>query len=423
MKPLLWLLIASLLAGCTISEPRQHATLQSLREYRAARMADDARARLTVTVRDARVSELGLSSGISEDQRSRLRTELAQNGRILANQYGLRQLDDYPLPSLGMHVYIFEASNNEQVARVMTQLEQEPDVQSVQRMSLYRTQAAATAPPVRPASDMEDVADPLAPLQIIPGNFLRSLHQFSTGEGVTIVVIDTGIDVDHADLLGADLLTRDLVNERAHVPAENHATAVAGLILAQPDNGVGLRGIAPDARVIVLRACWQEFELDAAFCNTFTLAKALSAALEAEADIVNLSLTGPMDPLLSQLVARLVADNIIVVAANRDERDQGPFPSTLPGIIAATGRPLLARNPGPVFAPGTDILSLLPSDRYGFHDGSSISAAQVAGIASLFRARDRSISATVVQSLLHGEGIEQEGLPGLLDALAAVGID
>lgn len=422
MKSLLWLFLAMLLAGCTISEPRQHVTLQSLREYREARMADDVRARLTVTVRDARASQLGSSSPISREEQARLRKELTRRGRKLAARFGLDQLDDYPLPALGVHVYIFEAATDAQLRRVMPELQQQPDVQNVERMSLYRTEAVSVPSPVPPALPPGDRTDPLAPLQIIPGEALRDLHQLSTGEGVTIVVIDTGIDSDHEDLAGADLLTRDLVNDRPYVPPENHATAIAGLILAQP-NAVGLRGIAPDARVIVLRACWQEFELDAAFCNTFTLAKALSAALEADADIVNLSLTGPMDPLLSQLVARLVENNIIVVAANRDERDQGLFPSALPGIIAATSRPLLARNPGPVFAPGADVLSLLPADRYGLHDGSSISAAQVAGIASLFRARDRSISAAVVQSLLHGEGVEQEGLPGLVEALAAVGAE
>src|SRR5690606_12697620 len=146
--------------------------------------------------------------------------------------------------------------------------------------NLFRTRAAQA----------EVSTDPLAPLQAIPQEELEQLHALATGRGVHIVVVDTGIDLAHEDLDGASLAALDLVDDAPAVPPETHATAVAGLMLAHPGNGLGIRGLAPGATVTVLRACWQPSADDAAYCNTFTLAKALAAALEADVDVLNLSL-------------------------------------------------------------------------------------------------------------------------------------
>src|SRR5690606_22313575 len=96
---------------------------------------------------------------------------------------------------------------------------------------------------------------------------------------------------------------------------------------------------------------------------------------------------------------------------------QGAFPAALPGVIAVTARTVLSRDPGPIYAPGEDIITLLPGNRYGLRDGSSIAAAHVSAIAGLFRERNPDISAERLDALLHGRGVEAEGLAGLVEAL------
>lgn len=397
------LVLLLLLMACANNRV-ERISMSELAAYREARLSTQTRGRLVATLR---APEL-LAQPRTDDV---LRERFRARGRQLGVSAGLRMLDHYPLDTLGLWVFVYEADSERALTRGMRELERHPDIDNVQRDSLYRTRAVPS----------ESSADPLGPLQPFSANQLERLHALATGEGVLVALIDTGIDAEHEDLVGAALETRDLVTDSPDVPPETHATAVGGVIIAQPGNGVGIRGIAPRARLLALRACWQEPVTENAFCNTFTLAKALSEALQRGADVVNLSLTGPLDPLLGRLVADLLANGAVVVAAHADERDQGPFPGTLPGVISATSRPLLAENPGPLFAPGTDVITLLPADRYGLRDGSSISAAQVSAVFSLFLERDPALTADELESLVRGESVRETGLDGLLEALRSVG--
>lgn len=410
------LLAALLAAGC--AHPRGHIapiSIDQLREYREARLAERLRNRLVVSIEDERVALL------KSDSTHAVVDQLHELGLRLAGDVGMKLVEHYAIDALDVYVYVLEGDSQRRVQRAIDRLEKKPEVKRVQRANLFRTQTLRAAPGTDVGNVRNDEDDPLGPLQAIPAHDLARLHAIATGRGVRIAVVDTGIDLDHEDLRGARLLARDLVDELADVPVETHATAVTGIIAAQSRNGIGISGIAPAANVLVLRACWQQTSEDRAYCNTFTLAKALAAALAANVDIVNLSLTGPMDPLLVQLVEALLAKNTIVVAANMDEPGQGPFPSSLPGVISATARPVRASDPGPVYAPGEDVITLLPDNRYGLRNGSSISAAQVSGVASLFRQRDPAMTSIVIEGLLHGRGIEAEGLDGLLEALRKTG--
>jgi subtilisin family serine protease len=92
---------------------------------------------------------------------------------------------------------------------------------------------------------------------------------------------------------------------------------VAGIIAAKADNGVGMVGIAPGARLLALRACSerQRGSVTASTCDSLTLAKALHFALERGADVINMSLSGPADPLLASLIELGLQRNVAVVAA------------------------------------------------------------------------------------------------------------
>ena len=85
---------------------------------------------------------------------------------------------------------------------------------------------------------------------------LDELHRVATGKNVRVAAIDSGVELDHPDLNGRVALARNFVDARDWV-AERHGTAIAGIIGARADNGVGIVGVAPGAQLLALRACWQ----------------------------------------------------------------------------------------------------------------------------------------------------------------------
>ena len=116
---------------------------------------------------------------------------------------------------------------------------------------------------------------------------------------------------------------------------DRHGTQVAGLIAASANNGIGIVGVAPDVRLLAFKACWQPSPSSAGRCNSFTLAQALADALAAQAQVINLSLVGPSDPLLEALIAKAIDAGVIVVGAvSADPRFA--FPARLPHVLAVT---------------------------------------------------------------------------------------
>jgi hypothetical protein len=209
------------------------------------------------------------------------------------------------MPALGLDCYVLEARDASAVAPAVAALARDPRVESVQAMQAFETLSDAASDTARPTP-----ADPLAAAQPARAAWqLDALHATTTGRGVTVAVIDSGIADAHPDLRGQIAAHRDFVDtDAARVVPERHGTAVAGLIAARAGNRIGIAGVAPDAKLLALRACWQRggsqaTSGDRAQCNTFTLAKALQFAIDRRAQVVNMSLGGPPDVLLSRLLA------------------------------------------------------------------------------------------------------------------------
>src|SRR5262249_39207485 len=138
-----------------------------------------------------------------------------------------------------------------------------------------------------------------------------------------------------------------------------------------------------------------------ATCNSFTLALALSAAIDAHAQIVNLSLGGPADPLLTQLVQHGQRQGMVFVGAVPQDGSLSGFPLGVPGVIAVdiSGPP----HSGSVLnAPGRDVVTLAPAGHYDFASGSSFAAAHVSGAIALLRARSPHVDAQRLFAVLDG---------------------
>ena len=150
-----------------------------------------------------------------------------------------------------------------------------------------------------------------------------------------------------------------------------------------------------------MKACWQTgAEADAAHCNSFTLARALVAALDAHAQIINMSLAGPEDPLLRDYAKGLHRGVLFVGAAafGADHGTEGLMHRA--GVIEVASAGTHAEYSDVLHAPGQEILTLLPGGHYDFVTGDSIATAQVTGIVALMLERHPDLSASMAFRLL-----------------------
>jgi len=249
-------------------------------------------------------------------------------------------------------------------------------------------------------------------------------HPWSQGEGVKVALIDTGADIQHPDLRGSIAAAGNFVDaDDAQFRRDRHGTEMAGVIAAIANNKEGIVGIAPRARLLIFKACWQSRpEADEARCNSFTLARALSAAFDAHAQVVNMSLAGPDDPLLGDLIRAGQRRGMLFVGAATETPAGEDSLLHRAGVIEVAS----AESPamiGPVlYAPGREILTLLPGGRYDFASGASIATAQVTGVVALMLAKDSGLSAAAAYRVLHDTSSSLRASDGLkgVNACAAV---
>ncbi|WP_158080957.1 S8 family serine peptidase, partial [Pelomonas sp. KK5] len=230
-------------------------------------------------------------------------------------------------------------------------------------------------------------------------------QRWSRGEGVSIAVVDTGLDAGHPELRGRIAAQRDFVGAAHPLLAgpERHGTQVAGVIAAEANNRLGIVGVAPQARLLAYRACWEQPGEPGARCNSFTLAQALGAAIAAGADVINLSLSGPPDPLLDRLAAAALARGTVIVGAVPAGGAHGGFPGGVAGVLAVRSSDE-APAAGTLAAPGRDILTLAPGGSFDFASGSSLAAAQISGTAALLRALVPGLAPEQLRQWLQGAG-------------------
>jgi subtilisin family serine protease len=300
----------------------------------------------------------------------------------VAAAYALHEVASWPIEALGLHCVVYEITNGRPMPEVLASLSKDARVVLAQPLQEFRTLTVPASAASATATAASPYNDPLYDLQtnLVALGIARA-HLRAQGAGVRIALIDTGVDGAHPDLRGRIIRTASFTPSRTRRPSDlRHGTAMAGIIAAVANNHVGIVGIAPLARLEVFEACWQlDPASDAASCNTFTLAQALAGALAAGTPLVNLSLAGPADPLLTALVNSGIRRGVIFVAA---AAPQAGFPGSIPGVIRAAGteEPL---PEGSFAAPAVHVLTTRPDGQYDFESGTSVACAEITGIIAL----------------------------------------
>ena len=302
----------------------------------------------------------------------------------------------------------------------------------------------AVGPIADAATTEARAADPLRNEQYALGALrLPPAWSRSQGEGAVVAVVDTGVDLAHPDLADHLLPGIDLVDGDDDPDDHNgHGTHVAGLIAAVGDNGTGITGAAPEARLLPVRALRADGSASAR-----ALADAVDWATANGADVVNLSVGGSgLAPALfengplSRSVRNAASRGVVVVtAAGNDAVSEAAYRPTTPALVVNASGPsgepapfTTFGDPSALAAPGVDVLSTTPegpttrwpagTDGYEAMDGTSMSAALVSGVAALLVAEG--LSAEEVRSVLvttarNPAGDDRLGA-GIVDADAAV---
>jgi subtilisin family serine protease len=260
----------------------------------------------------------------------------------------------------------------------------------------------------------------------------------SVGGAVTVAVLDTGVDASHPDLApnmwrdpasGADGV--NVIGGGAPTDGNGHGTAVAGIIGARGNNGIGGTGVAQDARIMAVRVLG-----DDAAGTTATVVEGMRYALAHGARIINLSLSGPdRSQALEEQIQAAQTQGVLVVAAagnegtNLDVRPSYPAAYPEPNVlaVASTGASgglssFSNRGAGAVdlAAPGEDVLAPIPGGSYARWSGTSAAAPEVAGAAVLLEAASPTANADRVRDALLGGA---RRLPRLSGAVATGELD
>lgn len=230
---------------------------------------------------------------------------------------------------------------------------------------------------------------------------IAEAQQLSLGQGVTVAVVDTGIDPSHPDLSRNVLAGKDFFEAGGDGRKDEggHGTAMAGLIAAHGRSGNGVLGIAPQAKVLPLRTGVSEFSFG-------DIEGAIAHAVQMGAKVICIAITGGAGREMEKVIADAVAADVVVVAAagNTPRHQDVGFPAAYPGVVAAVATDRAGNHAdvsvtgskAVLAAPGVEMYTTGPNRGYATNTGTSSSTAVLAGVAALIRSKYPQLSATEV---------------------------
>ncbi|MGW3507118.1 type VII secretion-associated serine protease mycosin [Streptomyces sp. NPDC000994] len=245
------------------------------------------------------------------------------------------------------------------------------------------------------------------------------------GKGITVAVLDTGVDDDHPDLRGNVLPGKDMIGfgaRRGDRPWARHGTAMAGIIAGHghgPGNADGVMGIAPKARILPVRVILEEDDSARSKARSTrgnALADGIRWAADQGADVINLSLGDDSDsahpePAEDEAVQYALGKGAVVVASAGNGGEKGDhisYPAAYPGVIAATAVDRYGTRASfstrrwyaTVSAPGVDVVIADPDQRYYEGWGTSAASAFVSGAVALVKAAHPGLTPAQIKKLL-----------------------
>ncbi|MFG2146566.1 type VII secretion-associated serine protease mycosin [Streptomyces sp. NPDC048696] len=245
------------------------------------------------------------------------------------------------------------------------------------------------------------------------------------GKGITVAVLDTGVDATHPDLAGSVLPGNDLIGFGAGRGSRDwarHGTAMAGIIAGHghgPGHQDGVLGIAPEARILPVRVILESSDparKKARESRGTALADGIRWATDHGADVINLSLgddsaSAHPEPSEDAAIQYALARGAVVVASAGNGGEQGDhvsYPAAYPGVIAVAAVDRYGTHAAfstrrwyaTVSAPGVDVVIADPDRKYYEGWGTSAASAFVSGAVALIRSAHPALSPAQIKTLL-----------------------
>lgn len=259
--------------------------------------------------------------------------------------------------------------------------------------------------------------DPLAGKQ----TYLKQIHAEEAWDTVkentalTIAIVDTGVDLNHPDLVSNLVPGVNLINSKRTPQDDNgHGTNVAGVVAAAGNNDMGITGILWKAHIMPIKA----LESDGSGGEA-KLAEGIRYAVDHGAKIVVLSLgLNKYSTLMSETVKYAEEHDVLLVAATGNEGNSVKYPAAYSTVLAVGGM-TAERVADPRSNKGMEIDLVAPWDvfttalggSYEYKDGTSMAAPQAAAVAALAWSRHPELKAYQIRQLLR-QTAENLGSPG-----------
>lgn len=320
------------------------------------------------------------------------------------------------------NLHIVELSGRESEVAVLNKLRKDPSIKSVE---LDRKVKASFVPNDPYFGNMYHLS------------LLNAQAAWDTtkGEGVTIAILDSGIDTGHPDLAANLVPGWNTYNNNADVSdACGHGTAVAGSAAAILNNGQGLSGIAGGAKIMPVRIAFND-PVNGCYAYYSTIASGITWAADHGAKVVNVSYGGASGSSTVQNAANYLRSKggLVFISAGNDYSE-----STIPAngstiVVSATDEWdnkaswSTYGNFVSIAAPGENIWTTSMGGNYGQWRGTSFASPIVAGVAALVMSTNPKLTADEVQNILFTTA-KDLGTPGKdtyfgygrVDAAAAV---
>ncbi|BEL03555.1 hypothetical protein Q0Z83_017460 [Actinoplanes sichuanensis] len=260
----------------------------------------------------------------------------------------------------------------------------------------------------------------------------------STGTGVTVAVIDSGVDSRHPDLAANVLSGYDATTDTAGptTDAHGHGTHVAGTIAAVTGNGVGVAGMAPNVKILPVKVLGANGS-----GNMSDAAEGIIWATDHGAQILNMSLGSTQKvTAVTNAINYARSKGVTVIAAMGNSRTSGSptsYPAADTGVIGVAATDAndriatysTAGTYADVAAPGTNILSTYPTSRGGYKtmSGTSMASPHVAAVAALLKSVDPALTPDQIETTLEKTatdlgtpGFDKDFGNGLINPVAAL---
>ncbi len=235
------------------------------------------------------------------------------------------------------------------------------------------------------------------------------------GSGVTIAILDTGVDGTHPDLAPRMVAGWDMYGNTADSSDLcGHGTAVAGSAAAAGNNATGVAGVSGQSKIMPLRIAYKNTTDGLCYAYASTIASGVTYAADHGAKVVNVSFSNAASSTAVQSAGNYLKSKggLLFVSANNNNRDEGFTPSTALIAVSSTDS---ADNRSSfssygafvsLAAPGSNIYTTNKGGSYGGWNGTSFSSPVAAGAAALVMSANPSLTADQVQNILFSTAVD-----------------